>query len=343
MNPAPKPRPSDGEAIEARAAAWLAQRDDGFTPEQAREFAAWRQADPRHAAAVARLEAAWTLLQGLRDHAAELAPAAAASRAATFPRWGWLPVGVGAAALLALSATFVAYHARTPLAEPAVAAAAGQIYATAAGGYERETLADGSVVELNAQTEVEVTYTPAERRVRLVRGEAHFTVAKNRHRPFWVEARGVAVRAVGTAFNVRLDPSRVDVLVTEGRVRVNQSAGQAGVTRTVPELGAGEHASFSNAGIAIEKVSAEAMREALAWRSGPRLEFSGTPLAEVVRQFNQHNRVQLELGDAALGNEPVGGSFQASNVEAFVQLLTSERDIVAEHPAADRIVLRKAP
>src|SRR5581483_9214616 len=104
-----------------------------------------------------------------------------------------------------------------------VAAAAPQIYTTAAGGYERQTLADGSVVELNGNTQVQVAYSPAERRVRLVQGEAHFTVAKNKRRPFWVEAQGVSVRAVGTAFNVRLDPQRVDVLVTEGRVPVAQT------------------------------------------------------------------------------------------------------------------------
>lgn len=341
MNAAAKRRPSDEEAIEARAAAWLAQRDDGLTPEQQRDFAAWCQADPRHAAAVTRLESAWTLLQGLRENASDLALETSA-KTVPFPRWGWAPVALGAAAAVAIVATFFAFRTRTHVVEAVVAVAPAQVYATGANGYGREVLADGSVVELNANTEVQVNYLPAERRVRLLRGEAHFTVAKNKQRPFWVEARGVAVRAVGTAFNVRLDPRQVDVLVTEGRVRVNSASG-GGASASVPELGAGEHASISTAGVAVEKVSAEAMREALAWRNGPRLEFSGTPLAEVVRQFNRHNRVQLELGDPALGDEPVGGSFQASNVEAFVQLLTSERDIVAEHPSADRIVLKKAP
>ena len=54
-------------------------------------------------------------------------------------------------------------------------------------------------------------------------GEAYFTVAKNPGRPFVVAAGGVGVRAVGTAFNVRLDSDAVEVLVTEGRVQVSRS------------------------------------------------------------------------------------------------------------------------
>ncbi len=343
-----KERPSEAEAIEARAAAWLAQRDDGLTETQEREFAAWREADPRHAAAVTRLQAAWALLQGLRDCAGDAPLAAGVGRVAAFPRWRWTTLALGAAAAIALVGAWVAHSWRAGPAAAPTALAAPQVFVTTVGGYGRETLVDGSVVELNASTELQVSYTPAERRVRLLRGEAHFTVAKNKHRPFWVEAGGVAVRAVGTAFNVRLAARQVDVLVTEGRVRVNHTTSAGGRIATVaeaPELGAGERASISttpDSPVAIEKVSAEAMREALAWRYGPRLDFSGTPLAEVVQQFNRHNRIQLELGDPALGDEPVGGSFQAENVEAFVQLLTSERDIVADRPSADRIVLRKA-
>lgn len=53
---------SSEEAAEATAAAWLARRDDHFTPEQSAEFAAWRAADPRNEAAVRRLEQTWHAL-----------------------------------------------------------------------------------------------------------------------------------------------------------------------------------------------------------------------------------------------------------------------------------------
>ena len=63
-------------------------------------------------------------------------------------------------------------------------------------------LPDGSIVELNTSSTAAIAFSPAERRVRLTQGEGHFSVAKDAGRPFVVEARGLAVRAVGTMFNV---------------------------------------------------------------------------------------------------------------------------------------------
>src|SRR5260370_1274200 len=60
--------------------------------------------------------------------------------------------------------------------------------------------------------------------VRLTRGEAHLAVAKDSSRPFIVTAGGVSVRAVGTAFNVRRVEQRVEVFVTEGKVRIDSAA-----------------------------------------------------------------------------------------------------------------------
>ncbi len=112
--------------------------------------------------------------------------------------------------------------------------AAPEVYATTADSYQRVTLADGSVAELNASSEIKVNYTPADRRVQLVRGEAHFTVAKNKERPFWVQAGTVKVRAVGTAFDVRITEREIDVLVTEGKVTLakNNPIGAADMSRT---------------------------------------------------------------------------------------------------------------
>jgi transmembrane sensor len=95
------------------------------------------------------------------------------------------------------------------------------VAATGVGEFQKLALPDGSVVDLNTDSKVDVTFTPSERRVQLAHGEAHFSVAKDPARLFVVEAHGVAVVAVGTAFAVRLRSESVEVLVCEGRVRVN--------------------------------------------------------------------------------------------------------------------------
>lgn len=349
-----RPLSPHNEAIEAMAAAWLAQRDEGLTVEEAAEFSKWRQSDPRHAAAVERLEQTWKLLQPLREFRPEarqhpdrdLLTGAKPPRAVIiFPRVAAL------AALAAAVAVGVFYFRPAPLASGPIAneVVAATTYATTADGYQRVTLSDGSVLELNANSEARVEMLPAARHVQLVRGEGHFTVAKNKQRPFIVHANGVDVRAVGTAFNVRLaNRGDIEVLVTEGRVHVERQAG-ASAPETLPELGVGDRLLVQAAPAVgttprAEKVSAEAMQQALAWQ-GPYLRFSETPLVSVVAQFNEHNRVKIELGDATLASVPVDGRFRPDNIEALIRLFenTPNSKILVERVNPERIVLHRAP
>lgn len=348
------PRPSDDESIAATAAAWLAQRDDLLTPEEAADFARWRAADPRHEAAVTHLENTWAALQPLRDFRPAalrhpdrdlLAAPTPGSSPVAFPVRAF---AFALAASLMLALGVWAFRPSSPTSNQ---------FATTAGGYERVMLADGSVLELNGDTAAEVTYTAAERRVRLTRGEAHFTVAKNPARPFRVEALGIAVRAVGTAFNVRLGDGEIEVLVTEGKVAVS------GVERVVPNalsaapsrspasapsptfLIASERALLVTTGPAaaprIDRIAPDAARQALAWQ-GPSLVFHNTPLAAVAAQFNRRNPVQIVLADPTLAALPVGGSFRPENVESFIRLLESGGYVVVDRTDSAHLVLRAA-
>lgn len=334
------------EAVDATAAAWLAERDAGLSADDAAAFAAWRAADPRHEAAVARLEQSWAALQTLREFRPDARVHPDRDLLARPAQAQVIPFPTLAAAGLAACITLVAawLWLRPASAEPALA---GHVhYATTVGGYQRMTLPDGSIVDLNANSELRERFTAGERRVALLRGEATFQVVKNASRPFIVEADGVAVQAVGTAFNVRLRAGQVDVLVTEGRVRVDAPKKVQHLTAALPELTVGQRVTLPTASAVevappvVQNVSAAVIREELAWQE-PKLVFVETPLAEVVRQFNARNRVQLELGEPELGTLPVGGSFRADNVEAFVRLITSSEQIEAVRAPGERIVLRR--
>lgn len=334
----------DQEAIEAMAAAWLAQQDEGLTSEEQADFDQWQHASPQHAQAVADLERTWKSLQRLgklrsqpRVHPDRdlLAAHGAPARVISF-RVVALVTGLAAALVFAALSL---YSSRIPK----VPTETELVYATVADGYQRATLTDGSVIELNANTSVRVNYLPAERQIHLDRGEAHFSVAKNKHRPFIVMAGTVAVRAVGTAFNVKLDGTNVEVSVTEGRVKVQDHAPGSAATE-LPELGAGQRLVVSKnepTRARVETLTPETVAQLLAWQ-GPRLRFSDTPLASVVAQFNRYNKTQLELGDPTLGSVPVDGSFRAENVETFIRLLESNGTVQVDRLGPDRIVLRRA-
>jgi transmembrane sensor len=356
--------PDHDDPIEEVASDWLTLRAEGFSSAQKRDFERWCRSDPRHAAAVARLEAACALLEKMPLVRAELQPVVEfpVKPRATAPakKNSVRCVAFAMGAAVALSAVGWWQWARP---QPSA-----QIYATSAGGYERVVLADGSVVELNANSEVRVDLLPNERRVALVQGEAHFTVAHDSARTFIVSAHGVAVRAVGTAFNVRLAATSVEVLVTEGKVsvseveRVDPNALAAGAgpkptrwgQRVPPSdllLAANERALItvgppksavpvpSASSPAVEKITADAMREALTWQER-KLVFSETPLRDVVVQFNRRNRLQLVLADVSLAERPVGGTFAADNVEGFVRLLEGSGTIAVERRDETTVVLR---
>lgn len=343
----PRKRSAAIEAIDAQAAAWLAERDAGFSREAAEKFAAWSKADRRHAAAVRRLEKTWKALQSLREYRPTarahpdpdlLSPKRHQSIKALF----YVSIALPFAAMLILAASWWRSAA------PQMESPAAQSFATTAGGYQRVALEDGSVVELNSNTTVRVDYSAQERRVELLRGEAHFTVAKNNQRPFWVTADGITVRAVGTAFDVRVAPQGIEVLVTAGTVQLGRSSAAAATASasskvSSPLVTAGWRALVprtENAPSLIEKVGSPVVRDLLAWQSS-RLVFVEMPLGEVIEQFNQRNQVQLSVADPEMAKMPVGGSFAADNVETFVRLLSSNGDLTAEQVTPEQIVLRK--
>ena len=214
---------------------------------------------------------------------------------------------------------------------------------------ERQTLADGSIVELRPGAAVRTEFTANERRVTLIQGEAHFQVAKNPQRPFIVSAQGVEVRAVGTAFSVGLGqaPGAVEVLVTEGVVSLNSPAvGIPAPSQPAANAGrmtAGQRAvisATSPAAPSVQAVTPTQLAQRLAWRV-PRLQFSGTPLDEVVALFREHGGVRLSLGDPALAAVRVSGVLRANNTTALLRLLAADHDIAPEQ-RGDEIVLRRA-
>jgi transmembrane sensor len=339
----PSDSPSSNSAqarLDRDAADWLARRDRGLSAAEQDDYLQWLREDPARATTIARHEETVRRLQNLAQwepaHSSEPNP----DLFARPRRRAWrLAAGlIGMAAAIALgSAVWVR---RGPEATTRVVAN-GLLRVN-----ERQVLADKSVVELRDGSRIEVAFSEHERRVRLVGGEAQFTVTKNAQRPFIVEAGGVAVRAVGTVFAVRLDAATVDVLVTEGKVRVEQPPGATSFTESAspeaPLVAASERAVVSlavaHAEPTITPMTPDQIKEMLAWQA-PRFQFYETPLAEAVAEFNQRNRHQLSLGDPTVGALRIGGTFRADNIEGFVSLLQLTLGIRSEQRGERETVL----
>jgi transmembrane sensor len=314
---------------------WVVRQDRGLSPAEQAELDRWRQADPRHEIAWHDSQAVW----GLLDAAAGQRAAPAPSRPSrTWP--SWLAAGVGLAAALAVA--YVGWW-RGPSLAPKPAAA---VVANAAE-VRVQRLADGTTVYLRPGAEVTVQFTNAVRRVLLVRGTAHFDVAKNSDWPFVVRAGTVEVRAVGTAFNVLVQSDAVQVSVTEGKVRVtpDQAATEASDT-AAPLVLAGERAVVSRPDRARPTVRVAAMNpqelaEATAWHQGL-LPLKGATLRQVVDELGRRTGRQIVIADPELEGLEVGGSLSSDlQPEDFVFLLESRLGFKSERAPDGTLTLRQ--
>jgi transmembrane sensor len=344
MKPSGNHERNDANAIEAEAMAWLAEREEGFAPGRAAAFEAWRRRDARHAATVAELEQVLVQLDGLAARREEVnahfnrvspSPPPGQNTPAPVPIFPWWrPVAwSGLAAALVLGA-FLGFRALPSSRSPETR------YTTTTAGYERARLADGSTLELNTASAARVQFTAAERRVELESGEAHFEVAHDTARPFVVNAGGVAVRAVGTAFNVRFVSGAVEVTVTEGKVAVGPAMSSGGATLVAANQRLALPLAAAAPANAIESLAPADVRAVLAWQRRV-TDFSDTPLSEVTARFNRHNSLQLVVADPALGSRRIGGMFALDDAEAFVRLL--ERDGITRAERQGDTLLLRAP
>ena len=333
----------NADSIADAAGAWLLRRQDGLTAGEEAEFRRWLGADVRHANAFAELERTWRELNQPRERglASVAMKSLARRRKRRLRQRGIFALGV-AGMVTACFWMFDLPPARTPAVAPGLRPA---IAVTP----DRQTLPDGTTVELNAGADVAVAFSPSKRVARLTRGEALFTVAKDRGRPFVVIAGGVEVRAVGTEFSVRYDPSEVDILVTEGRVAVERTADPV----TVPSgseppdepliLEVGRRVNVpatpsAAAPLRIEIATTADIERALAWR-GKRIEFSATPLGDVLALFNRQNELQLVTNEVAIERLEISGIFWTNDPEGFVRLIETGLHLQTER-SGRMIVLR---
>lgn len=279
------------------AAEWAVRIDRDPLDEATRgALDAWLAGDPRRRGALLRAQAAWATL---------VPDPLPADEPASPDRRRWLAGAMRGAGLAAIAAGGAFFWWR-PAGDDAVA--------TLRGEQRRARLADGSTMLLNTDSRSRVAYTPERRQVTLERGEAWFEVAKDRTRPFVVEAGAVRVEAVGTAFAVRRLGDRADVTVTEGRVRVWSLADPARFVF----LDAGTRASVAEgAGAGAAVIQADGAADALAWRRGE-IVLDGMTLGDAAAEFNRYNERQLAV-EASLAERRVVGWFRTRDVDGFAR------------------------
>jgi transmembrane sensor len=303
------------DPIAAQAAEWIVRLSDDDEAGRARAhagFAAWKLADPRHAAAAAGMERLLGQLGELRAQAGGsarparaalgtiLAPAPASGRARR--------AATALAAVLALLAGPAwlgadTYNSAWLLAD--LRAGSGQ--------WQTRTLADGSRITLNGGSAVKLRFDSHSRTLELVQGEILVEVAKDAARPFVVETAQARMRALGTRFAVARQDQSTVLSMLESRVAVRAANG------ATASVGAGQRVSIDGAGVgAPTPIDPASIDDA--WRLH-QLVVSDRPLAEVLAQLDRHRSGRIEYDPARLAGIRVSAVLPLDDTDRALRLL----------------------
>lgn len=315
------------KAITDEAARWVAAAEGGaLSADEKAERDAWLAADRRHARAFAEMQDIWAHMG-----AVPVTPALRASlpsprqlrrserRASAARRHHW--IGPALAASMALVVIGVADDWPTRMRADAM---------TATGERRTVNLPDGSTIQLDTHSAVAFDFGGDRRVVRLLTGEAAFTVARDPGRPFTVEAAGGSATALGTRFLVRTADDGARVTVTEHRVRVAYPAPEGAAT-IVPE---GRSVAYGPSGLG--QTAPANVADAMAWTDGV-LVFKNRPLGEVVAEIARYHRGYVRvLGDAQ--SLRVSGVFRIDDSVAALDQLQRSLGLHSTH-LTDHLIL----
>jgi transmembrane sensor len=276
--------------------------------------------------------------------AAQARPAPAVAAHTTFvPNRRWVIAGAIAAGFAAIAV--VAYYFPSP----------PQVYSTQIGEQQRQMLQDGSIVQLNTNSQVEVNYSKKVRAIRLVRGEAFFAVKHAPgYWPFIVTAADASLHALGTEFDVLETPQSVKVAVVSGTVQAgvvkpHEGNGSAGALKTSPQLvkaGEATHAvEFLTGGematISAGKVTRLAdgnVGNALSWTQN-RLVFDHARLGDVADTFNRYNHAQIRVEGTAAQDTRLTGTFDTGGYRDVLWYAQNQEHLLVS-PEGENWVIR---
>ncbi len=322
------------------AAYWLLRANDEMEEGERAKMNAWLDAEPEHRAAFERARAVWQTAGRVTGNDEVRAMRAAALAVRPERSRIFRPaLAAGIAALaIAVGGGFVLSGWSGVSGWPSVGSAAKNRYTTAIGERLSATLQDGSTLALNTDSQVDIDFAPAERRIHLRRGQALFEVAKDARRPFVVYAADRRITALGTAFDVRVDDAgAIRVLLVEGRVVVSssplsslrgrgQSSADGNPSREAVELGPGEQLTAAPASAAT--VGPADIPRLTSWRSG-RLVFQDETLSDAVAELNRYTQSLMVIDDPRVAALRVSAVFRISQADRFANSMTELFPLVA--------------
>lgn len=285
----------DRKVFEA-AASWVVHfQSEPPTPQVQEAWRQWLESDPTHRVAWQQME---QLQRGLST-----TPAHLTRRALSRPQQRRQVLKL----LLAVAGTgYLGWNIQQHTSLKNVLAD----YRTPVGRRQHVELTDGSQIELNTDTAIDVVFDSQHRLIRLRDGEILVRTGKlGDIRPLYVETRQGRVQALGTRFSVRQLESTTRVGVLEDQVRIAPAAVDA-----IPRLlGAGQRADFNGYSVSPDGAYPQT---AAAWVDG-QLIVLNEPLGNVINELARYRSGVMQCDENA-AKLRVSGAFRLDATDAVL-------------------------
>lgn len=187
------------------------------------------------------------------------------------------------------------------------------------------TLADGTKVMLNADSEIKIpTEFAADVRSVQLNGEAYFEVSKNEEKPFLIHINNSVVRVLGTSFSVRSYPGdgQVQVVVKEGRV----SLGSEENKENEAILEGGEIGAFNLKSHEIKTRTINDIGLYLSWRKGY-LKFKNKRMDRVAETLERRYDVNVYFADQEVKDLSLTAYLKSRSIRNVLEVISASLDI----------------
>ena len=312
----------DEEKRVDEASDWLAKIDRKLTEPEKSALQTWLSLSTKNTEVLLEVAHLWDKMDDL-SRLSDLFPQTSPSIIKKTSTW----LGAMAASVIFIITLGFYQDGFNFSAEQSAVVAMQMNYQTGIGESNTINLPDNSKIVLNTNSFVQVRYTASARIIDLQRGEIHIDVAHDKSRPLSVIAGGKVIQAVGTAFNVEVRNTLVELIVTDGKVLVaardknitkidNDDIGKR-LPNNAMAISKGEKVNLDLTGKTTEtvvKVDPIEVAASLSWRQG-NLIFRGESLAEVMTEISRYTDIKFELADnEQLQQVQVAGMFKTGDV-----------------------------
>jgi transmembrane sensor len=340
------------EQIQEQACLWISRMDRGLTNIEQKELVIWYNQNTVHHATLLEMASYWDDLSVLNELSG-LFPIEKINK--PYSKLITIALAASFAFVSILGTNALMHESFLPFLPSLNQQSQIQTLTSQVGEQRSFTLSDGTHIQLNTNSIIEVVYSASFRQLTLVQGEARFDVAKDKSRPFTVTSGEKSFTALGTIFNVQKDDNQqMELMVTEGRVLItkanealsvikqtlltsNQNTQAENLSGTL--VISGEKVVIENLiDTTVKKISIEQVERDLAWQQGM-LIFDGEPLSKALMEVSRYTSTQFKILDAEITNIKVSGYFKANDVDGLLASLSSNFNISYRKNAENTILI----